>query len=160
MFFLLNTPEYTNVQSNTTKVKVHLRNGVAEVFDQHQDLIGTIDNNIVEIETNFENRLEKILFVLQDAVFVVSNKGLDATAETKGTSVYIYAKRAKEINSSLSLEEMTKQYEQKNTQLESEIQKLATDGSAVSTNSKILLLQEETTFLKKVLTILKERKAS
>ena len=74
MLFLLATPEYTNVQSNTTKVKVHLRNGVAEVFDLHQDLMGRIDNNIVEIETNFENRLEKILFVLQDAVFIVSNK--------------------------------------------------------------------------------------
>ena len=74
MLFLLATPEYNNLQSNTTKVRVHLRNGVAEVFDQHQDLMGKVDNNIIEIETNFENRIEKILFVLQDAVFIVSNK--------------------------------------------------------------------------------------
>jgi hypothetical protein len=37
-------------------------------------------------------KIEKILFVLQDAVFIVSNKGLDATAENKGTGVYVYAK--------------------------------------------------------------------
>ena len=73
MLFLLATPEYNNVQSNTTKVKVHLRSGVAEILEQHRDLMGKIDNNIVEIETNFENKLEKIWFVLQDAVFSESD---------------------------------------------------------------------------------------
>jgi hypothetical protein len=63
----------------------------AEIFDQHQDLMGKVDNNLIEIETNFEKD-RKILFVLQDAVFIVSNKGLDATAENKGTGVYVYAK--------------------------------------------------------------------
>jgi F0F1-type ATP synthase epsilon subunit len=100
MLFLLNTPEYTNVQSNTTKVKVHLKNGVAEILDQHQDLMGRVENNIVEIETNFENKTEKNLFVLQDAVFIVSTKGLDKKLEKK-TSVYVYAKNVKEINSRL-----------------------------------------------------------
>jgi hypothetical protein len=82
MLFLLATPEYNNIQSNTTKVKVHLRNGVAEILEQHQDLMGKVENNLLEIETNFENRLEKLLFVLQDAVFIVSNKGLDADKNT------------------------------------------------------------------------------
>ena len=159
MLFLLATPEYTNVQSNTTKVKVHLRNGIAEVFDQHQDLMGRIDNNIVEIETNFENRLEKILFVLQDAVFVVSNKGLDPNAEVKGTSVYVYARRAREIGSSVSLEELSKQYEQKNTELEIETLKLTAPGADptnYSLNSKVFMLKEEVIFLKKVVQIVKD----
>ena len=96
MLFLLATPEYNNVQSNTTKVRVHLRSGIAEIFEQHQDLMGKVDNNIVEIETNFENKLEKIWFVLQDAVFIVSNQKGNAAAsafENEGTGVYIYAKR-------------------------------------------------------------------
>jgi hypothetical protein len=38
MYFHLATPEYNKVQQNTTKVKVHLRTGIAEIFDQHQDL--------------------------------------------------------------------------------------------------------------------------
>ena len=162
MLFLLATPEYTNVQSNTTKVKVHLRNGVAEVFDQHQDLMGRIDNNIVEIETNFENRLEKSLFVLQDAVFIVSNKGLDPNAETQATSVYVYAKRAKEIGSNLSIDELSKQYEQKNTELENETLKLSAqnaDPLDKVINAKIFVLKDEVTFLKKVVTIVKELKA-
>lgn len=60
MLFLLATPEYSNLQSNTTKVKVHLRSGVAEIFEQHQDLMGKVENNIIEIETNFENKFEKV----------------------------------------------------------------------------------------------------
>jgi hypothetical protein len=160
MLFLLATPEYSNLQSNTTKVKVHLRNGVAEIFDQHQDLMGKVDNNLVEIETNFENRLEKNIFVLQDAVFIVSNQGLDKSVETKGTGVYVYAKRVKEITPTTSLEEISKQYEEKNAILESENEKLkATDSVSQVVNSKLFLLKEEVAFLKKVVTIFKEMKS-
>jgi F0F1-type ATP synthase epsilon subunit len=160
MQFLLATPEYNNVQSNTTKVKVHLRNGVAEVFDQHQDLMGKIENNIIEIETNFENRIEKTLFVLQDGVFIVSNQGLDASTENKGTSVYVYAKKAKEIASNISLEEISKQYEQKKLDLETETQKLT--GNATSDkviNSKVFLLKDEVEFYKKVFLVVKDMKS-
>jgi F0F1-type ATP synthase epsilon subunit len=113
MLFLLATPEYNNIQSNTTKVRVHLRNGVAEIFDQHQDLMGKIDNNILEVETNFENKVEKLLFVLQDGVFIVSNQGLDVNSENKGTGIYVYAKKVKEITSSVSVEDVSKEYEEK-----------------------------------------------
>ena len=162
MLFLLATPEYNNLQSNTTKVRVHLRNGVAEVFDQHQDLMGKVDNNIIEIETNFENRIEKILFVLQDAVFIVSNKGLDANVENKGTGVYVYAKRVKEITPNISLEEISKQYEQKKATFDTETLKLGTDSSDSSDkvlNSKLFVLKEEVEFLKKVVSIVKEMKS-
>jgi F0F1-type ATP synthase epsilon subunit len=160
MLFLLATPEYNNLQSNTTKVKVHLRNGVAEILDQHQDLMGKVENNLIEIETNFENRVEKVLFVLQDAVFIVSNKGLDPTAENRGTGVYVYAKRVREITPTISLEEISKQYEQKNNELELENQKLsAGDSSNKTINSRIFLLKDEVEFLKKVLSIVKDLKS-
>lgn len=159
MLFLLATPEYSNLQSNTTKVKVHLRSGVAEIFEQHQDLMGKVENNIIEIETNFENKFEKSLFILQDAVFVVSNQGLDTTAEAKGTGVYVYAKKVKEITSTISVDEVTKQYEQKVAELEVENQKLAGDVNDKVINSKIFLLKDEVEFLKKVVTIVKEFKS-
>lgn len=160
MLFLLNTPEYTNVQSNTTKVKVHLKNGVAEILDQHQDLMGRVENNIVEIETNFENKTEKNLFVLQDAVFIVSTKGLDKKLDKK-TSVYVYAKNVKEINSRLAIDEITKQYEKKLSLLETETLKLSSQNNEKLENSiksKIFMLNEDTEFLKKVLTLAKQPK--
>jgi len=162
MLFLLATPEYNNSQSNTTKVKVHLRSGVAEILENHQDLMGKVENNIVEIESNFENKIEKILFVLQDAVFVVSNQGLDKTSTNKGTGVYIYAKRAKEINSTLSIDEISKQFELKNQQLETERQKIASgtlDASNKVVSSKIIMMEDEIEFLKKVQSVVKEIKS-
>ena len=159
MLFLLATPEYNNVQSNTTKVKVHLRTGVAEILEQHRDLMGKIENNIVEIETNFENKLEKIWFVLQDAVFIVSNQ---KTVENTGTGVYIYAKRVKEINSSVSIDDLSKQYDQKITLWEAEKQILAEQNVLLTDstkNSKLVLIQEEVEFLKKVMAVVKEFKS-
>jgi len=164
MLFLLATPEYNNVQSNTTKVRVHLRSGIAEIFEQHQDLMGKIDNNIVEIETNFENKLEKIWFVLQDAVFIVSNeKGgtSSSTFENEGTGVYIYAKRVKEINSSVSMEELSKQYDEKVSLFEMEKQKLVDQNIDVSdetNNSKLMVIKDEVDFLKKVMAVVKDFK--
>ena len=160
MLFLLATPEYNNMQYNTTKVRAHLRNGVAEIFDQHQDLMGKVDNNIVEIETNFENKVEKLLFVLQDAVFIVSNQGLDSSADEKGTGIYVYAKKVKEITSSLSIEEVAKEYEDKKTSLERENQKLGIDEeSDKAINSKIFVLKDEVEFLEKVVTVVKDLKS-
>ena len=160
MLFLLATPEYNNIQSNTTKARVHLRNGVAEIFDQHQDLMGKIDNNILEVETNFENRVEKLLFVLQDAVFIVSNQGLDVNSDNKGTGIYVYAKKVKEITSSVSIEEVSKEYEDKKVSLEMENQKLGSDAETnKAINSKIFVLKDEVEFLEKVVTVVKDLKS-
>lgn len=158
MLFLLATSEYNNVQLNTTKVRVHLRNGIAEIFDQHQDLMGKVENNLVEIETNFENKIEKFSFILQDAVFVVSNQGLEGTLEHKGTGVYVYAKKVREINSDLSIDEITKQYDQKKVQLDSELEKVNENVENKALNSKILLLKEDVEFLRRSLIIIKEIK--
>lgn len=158
MLFLLATSEYNNVQLNTTKVRVHLRNGIAEIFDQHQDLMGKVENNLVEIETNFENKIEKFSFILQDAVFVVSNQGLEGTLEHKGTGVYVYAKKVREINSDLSIDEITKQYDQKKLQLDGELEKVNEKEENKALNSKILLLKEDVEFLRKSLLIIKEIK--
>jgi F0F1-type ATP synthase epsilon subunit len=158
MLFLLATPEYNNTQSNTTKVKVHLRSGIAEILDNHQDLMGKVENDIIEIESNFENKIEKLTFVLQDAVFVVSNQGLDATADNKNTGIYVYAKRAKEVGSNISLEEVTKQFETKNIELETEREKISSlnlDPNDKVISSKIILIQDELEFLKKVQAVVK-----
>ena len=159
MLFLLATPEYNNVQSNTTKVRVHLRSGIAEIFEQHQDLMGKVDNNIVEIETNFENKIEKTSFVLQDAVFIVSNQ--QEGKEEEGTGVYVYAKRVREITPSLSLEEISKQYEEKLQAFETEKQKLESDNIDPldqNLNAKLFVFKDEVDFLKKVVSVVKESK--
>lgn len=166
MLFFLATPEYNQVQSNTTKIKVHLSSGVAEIYDQHQDLMGKIDNDMVEIETNFDNKIEKSKFLVQEAVFVVSTKNTISSTvpATTETGVYVYAKRVKEINSKISIDEISKEYEIKKERLQKEEQKVLDRGEKLPdsynliTNSKLYLLKEEADFLKKLIFIVKEAK--
>jgi len=146
------------VQLNTTKVRVHLRNGVAEIFNQHQDLMGKVENNLVEIETNFENKIEKFSFILQDAVFIVSNQGLEGTLDYKGTGVYVYAKKVREVTSNLSIDQISKQYEQKKGELDTQLEKLSETQDNKALNSKILLLKEDVEFLRRSLAIIKDIK--
>jgi F0F1-type ATP synthase epsilon subunit len=161
MFFLLVTPEYNSIQSNITKVRVSLKNGIAEIFDQHQDLMGRVDNNIIEIESLSENKVERSTFVLQDAVFIVSNQGLDKNAETKSTTVYVYAKNGREISSLLAIDSLQAEYEKKNAEWVTETQKAeqeAAGGAKKVLTAKNLLLKDEVAFLKKVLVVAKQRK--
>jgi len=158
MLFFLSTAEYSNVQNNTTKVKVHLNGGIAEILEQHQDLMGRIDNNIIEIETFFENRLEKFLFVLQDAVFVVSNKGLGADKDKNQTAVYVYAKRAKELSSGLSMDEVSKEYQKVLNQLEFLNQRLLVETKNTLLKARINSVEQEATFFVKLMLIMKARK--
>lgn len=158
MLFFLSAAEYSNIQNNTTKVKVHLTGGIAEILDKHQDLMGRIDNNIIEIETFFENRSEKLLFVLQDAVFVVSNKGLGFDKAKNQTAVYVYAKRAKEISSTISLEDLTKQYEKITQQIEKLKEKESLDSTNLLLVGRRLLVEEEARFFQNLLRIVKNLK--
>ena len=165
MLFFLATPDYNQVQSNTSKIRVHLSSGVAEIYEQHQDLMGKIDNDLVEIETFFENKLEKIKYLVQEAVFVVSTKNSISTTpnyDKTETGVYIYAKRVKELNSKSSLDEVSKEYESKKERLEKEELKISEKDQSVSevvSTSKLMLLREEVEFLKKVVFMVKEMKA-
>ena len=111
---------------------------------------------------SIENKLEKIWFVLQDAVFIVSNKkDKNSAFESEGTGVYVYAKRVKEINSSVSMEELSKQYEDKLTLFEAEKQSLVDQNIDINdqtSNSKLMVIKDEVDFFKKVMAVVKDFK--
>ena len=160
MQFSLATPEDNKkVLSNATKVKISLTTGIVEILDKHQDLLGKIGIDVVEVEKTDDNKTEKNKFIVQDGLVIVSNKGLETNIESKRTGVYVYAKRVREITSSTSVEEIVKQYDLKNSQLEIELAKVDTEGKSTKTTSKIFLLQEEVEFLKKVVTVIKDLKS-
>lgn len=162
MQFSLATPEDNKkLLSNATKVKAHLTTGIVEILDKHQDLLGKVSLDIIEIENNDENKNEKLRFVLQDGLVIVSNKGLSSDT-ISNTGVYVFAKRVLELNSSLSIEDFVKKIEQKTTKLDFDKQVLSDPSSTNSTLSKvktrILMLEDEIAFDKKILTLLKELK--
>lgn len=167
MLFFLAAPEYNQIQSNTTRILVHLSSGVAEIYEQHQDLIGRIQNDIVEIEATIENRIEKFKYIIQEGVFIVSTKNTISTDFQKNeknteTGVYIYAKRVKEMNSKINFDEIVKEYEFKKEKYEKEEQKIlelknnpAGQGQTALTgvtlsNTQLSILLDELNFLKRV----------
>jgi F0F1-type ATP synthase epsilon subunit len=160
MQFSLGTPEDSKkLLSNATKVKVHLSTGIVEILDKHQDLLGRVGLDLLEIESNDENKTEKLKFLLQDGLVIVSNKGLTINA-VSNTGVYVYAKRVAELNSSLSTDEFTKKIEQKTLKLELEKQTLI-DATNTSKNIgpvkiRISMLESDLAFDKKVLSLIKE----
>jgi len=167
MLVFLATPESNIVQTKTTKIKVHLSSGIAEILDGHQDLMGKIDNDVVEFETNFDNKIEIGKYLVQDGVFVVSTKNtISASSQSPETAVYVYGKRVFEINSKtkLLLDGISKEFEQKTTLLQKEEQTLneednkGTSSSKLIKSSSLLLLKQDVEFLKKVILVIKEIK--
>jgi hypothetical protein len=154
MQFFLTSPDYNKTQTNVTKVRVSLRTGIAEILENHQNLMGKVENNVVEVETNFEGRVEKFLFVLQNGVFIVSNSGLQTDGEQEGeTVVYIYSSRALEINNNTPIEGLIKEEEQKRATVETEL-----NTTAKATNSTLLLIQADILFLEKAIASVKSFK--
>ena len=160
MQFSLATPEDNKkVLSNATKVKIHLSTGIVEILDRHQDLLGRIDINLLEVESNQENKIEKFKYILQEGIIVVATKGLTVEPGSQ-TGVYIFAKRIIELNSNLSIDELSKKLDQKIGKLDSQKQLLAESVPAEMSKikAKIILLQEEVEFEKKVIVFAKEAK--
>jgi hypothetical protein len=166
MRFLLSTPTYNNEQSNTTKVRAYLQTGIADIFTQHNDLMGLISNNILEVETNFENKSEKFIFILQQAVFVVSKKGLPPEDEKEKrkeeTTIYVYANDVREVNSSLSIDDLTKEYDAKESELLNELQipKVEGESDAIkrARTERLRKLKADKLYLEEVLRIIKKLK--
>ena len=160
MFVSIATPEYTGMKANSLKVRAALTSGVLEVYEKHQDLIGKINNNFLEIEHLVENKVVSSCYVLQDAIFIVSNEGLDFSKTTKETSVYVYAKKSVEISKGFSLDQLMKDIEEKRKNLATEVQalKLENDQNNFELLSvKAFILKEDIVFLEKVYEVAKSK---
>jgi F0F1-type ATP synthase epsilon subunit len=157
MQFSLATPEDSKkLLSNVTTVKIYLTTGVVEILEKHQDLLGKVSLDLIEVQSNQDNKSEKFKFLVQDALVIVSNKGLNSEL-TSETGVYIFAKRVLEFNSSISLDQYSKKVEQKLSKLEVEKQALMEDGANFDKiKTKIFILEDELKFEQKVLSILKD----
>lgn len=157
MHFHLATPqEVKKILFNVSKLKIYLTTGIIEVLDKHQDLLGKIGVDLLEVDVNEDTKSEKLKFVIQTGVVVVSNKGIPPEtfppqASNIITTTYIYGKRIVEITSNLSIEEFSKNIEQNSLKLESEKQalKLENEKEALKLENEKQTLKEGTLTTKK-----------
>nr|AYO28659.1 ATP synthase CF1 epsilon subunit [Neotessella volvocina] len=150
MQFSLIGSEFNYGQLNASKVKVYLRTGCVEILEQHQDLLGKIENDVIEIESNNENQKEIKRFILQEAVFVVST--IKPEVNGSKTAVSVYSTGVKELNNELNLDAVIKEYEEKKGLLEAltDLRKAEENKTKQqSMDSTILLLKSEVEFLRR-----------
>jgi hypothetical protein len=158
MDFILLTPEQNYKISGSNRVKAHLKSGVVEILDGHQFLIGLIENNLIVAESLGDIKKEQF-FVVQDAIFIVSDQSFESNNLKLPTTVYVYAKTFVELEKTTQRETFLKYYESKKQEFEQELaQKAKNNGDNVVElnlvlNSKALLLKEEVEFLQSVLFI-------
>lgn len=184
MFFLFYGPSSIEGQTNIVKVRAVLKTGIIEIYPGHQDLIGKVDNNLVEVYRSIDNNtIIKTILLVQDAILIVSQKGiknpkgLEAFAKSnaldKSTNVFLFAYNAQEIRSDIPIQPIVKDIEEKKLELEicekelkflSELErhdKTQPQEREISLTSKIFRLKKDIEFAQKYLQclqILKENK--
>ena len=125
---------------------------------------------LLKLNRRLKIKQKKKKFIVQEGIFLVSTKNsIAADPQNTETTIYVYAKRAKEINAKNALDEILKEYEIKKDSLQKAEQEAEEKGlttvipktdteKMIFKSSKIYLLKEEVDFLKKVLFVSKEMK--
>ncbi len=145
--------------SNCLSLKISLTTGQCQVLPNHLPLVGSIDTDLLELESlNDLNEKIKTSYLLQDAVIVVTSKDLDTSIQDN-TSVYVYARRMLELSNALSIQDLMKDLNQKEKSLEFELNqfKSSVENETSITNSKIIILNKEVKFLQKACVLVKEK---
>lgn len=158
MRFFLSSPEFSISFDNLTKVTVNLRSGKAEILENHQELLGIISNNLLEIETSKENKIEKYSYILQEGMLTVLPKDKQ---EPNETLVTVFAKNVCSLQSSV-LDDLIKKYEEKNEEIKKEKTKFLTSEDPTIQQviqTKLLLLEQELEFAKQCVNFAKILKA-
>lgn len=142
--------------SNCLSVKLGLTTGQCQILKNHLPLVGSIENDLLELESiNDLNEKIKKSYLLQDAIIVVTpDKDLE-----KDSSIYVYAKRILELSNDLSLEDLIEDLNQKKKNLEFELNqiKLQNEKDEGITTSKIIILNREIKFLEKAYILIKDK---
>ncbi len=139
---------------NCLNVKLALTTGQCQILKNHLPLVGSIENDLLELESiNDLNEKIKKSYLLQDAIIVVTpDKDLE-----KDSSIYVYAKKILELSNNLPFEDLIEDLNQKKKNLEFELNqvKLENEKDEGITTSKIIILNREIKFLEKACVLIK-----
>ena len=145
--------------SNCLNLKIALTTGQCQVLPNHLPLVGSINTDIVEVESlNDLNEKLKTSYLLQDAVVVIT-QDQEALSDGDKTAVYIYARRMLDLSSTLSIEELSKNLSEKEKSYAFELNEFRANGENEGqlASSKMMILSKEITFLQKACLLLKEK---
>jgi F0F1-type ATP synthase epsilon subunit len=157
MYISISSDQGIEIQPKCFSIKLALTSGQCEILPMHLPLVGSIDTGLVEMEiiNNMNEKIKKS-YLLQDAIVVVSNSN---SIEEESSRVYVYARKMMEISKDLVIEDLLKNLQEKQSSLDLELNKMKvnSENENAITNSKIIILKNEITFLEKACFILKEK---
>ena len=158
MHFFLSSSNENKGQTSVTKVRIFLRTGIVEILEQHQNLIGQIANDIVEVETTFEGVVSRELYVVRNGVLVVTNQftPVGDNFEFGKTTVFIYSDDVTKVQDSLTPSIMQSLVESRKKLDEALIAETLKEVKQVK-SAFIETLESEITYLEKVLKAIKNK---
>lgn len=155
IFFVLNAPGFSYVEMMATKVTGYLTTGVVQILDQHQDLIGTVASNLLEIQGNEENETDKVIFFVKNSTFIVCSI-------KKQTNVFLSGEEVQCVNAENSIQEISQLLQEKEKELAIAFANLNDKTSNINEfvaspkKDVVILLQAKVQFLKQALLKAKE----
>jgi hypothetical protein len=173
MYLILVGTGYDQIYPNVGKVKLHLTSGLAEVLNNHEEMVGEIRKNFVEIETSSEGtglKNEKFLYFIQEGAFIITKQvnqmGLPIPSGEK--TLYLYAKHIVEIeskNSTLinSIEKILKEKKELLEKTKLNLQEEESEKSRLPNNGKKIIeiqikqINEDIAFFEKALLLIKDK---
>ena len=158
MHFFLSSSSENKGQTSVTKVRIFLRTGIVEILEQHQNLIGQIENDIVEVETTFEGVLSRELYVIRNGVLVVTNQfaPVGDNFEIGKTSVFIYSDDVTKVQDSLT-PFIVQSLVESRKKLDEELMAEALKEIKQMKSAFIKTLESEIAYLEKVLKAIKNK---
>jgi F0F1-type ATP synthase epsilon subunit len=158
MHFFLSSSSENKGQTSVTKVRIFLRTGIVEILEQHQNLIGQIANDIVEVETTFEGVVSRELYVIRNGVLVVTNQfaPVGDNFEFGKTSVFIYSDDVTKVQDSLT-PFIVQSLVESRKKLDEELMAEALKEIKQMKSAFIKTLESEIAYLEKVLKAIKNK---
>ena len=158
MHFFLSSSSENKGQTSVTKVRIFLRTGIVEILEQHQNLIGQIENDIVEVETTFEGVVSRELYVIRNGVLVVTNQfaPVGDNFEIGKTSVFIYSDDVTKVQDSLT-PFIVQSLVESRKKLDEELMAEALKEIKQMKSAFIKTLESEIAYLEKVLKAIKNK---
>jgi hypothetical protein len=134
---LLFAPGHAVLLGQVRKVRANLESGVIEIYEGHQELVGTINNKLLEVHMEEENSNVKVFYVIQEGIVTVSDIDIplysmeETSYEPPGTIVKVFCKYLRELNSKTSIDELSALCQEKELFLEKRIQELSNPENKV-----------------------------
>lgn len=109
------TPEFSNRHENVKRVRVELKSGIAEIYPNHQDLLGTIALGEVQIEELIDEKSVISTYIAQDGLVTIDNS---KSQNTEKTVIDIFSTQSIQITKELKYEYCNEKYDESKEELD------------------------------------------